>query len=57
MTKPPAYVEVIMRLLQSGVIQSGKVVQVDVGHDDCGMLIGHGICSCKPIVTVRRSAA
>ena len=58
MNQTPAGVDALLRLFQSGVIQPGKVVHVEGGHDDgCGMLIGHGICSCKPVVTVRTSAA
>jgi hypothetical protein len=56
--KQPAYVNLIARLVESGVIPRGKVVHVDVLHDaDCGMLAGAGICSCKPIVTIRGAAA
>jgi hypothetical protein len=58
MTKPPAYVEAIMRLFRSGVIQRGQVASVVVEHDrDCALMNGLLTCSCKPLVTVRRDAA
>lgn len=56
--KPPAYLDSILRLFESGVIQRGQVAIVDVAHDrDCALLNGLTTCSCKPLVTVRRDAA
>lgn len=54
----PVYVDTIAQLWRSGRIERGQVLHVDVAHDDdCGMMAGDGICSCQPIVTVRRNAA
>ena len=54
--KPPAYLEAIERLLQSGVIPSSGIVHVDVAHDhDCALLNGLVTCTCKPLVTVRKN--
>jgi hypothetical protein len=61
MTKGPAhsptFFDAVLRLFEASAITRDKVVRVNVGHDDCGMLTGPGICSCKPLVTVRRDAA
>ena len=56
--KPPAYLDAIMRLFESGAIKPGSVAQVDVAHDPrCALLHGLLRCDCQPLVTVRRDAA
>jgi hypothetical protein len=53
----PAYLPAILKLWRDGLIPSGSVVHLDIGHEAGCRYFRDGICTCRPFASVRQVAA